>query len=67
MALIFAITDAIDEEDTDQEDRDDTPKAAKLRTMIIDTCQDLVFSVTGWKNIPPKQYSLGLTSLNYSQ
>ena len=38
LALIFAGTDAIDEEEDDQED--DTPRAAKLRTMILDTCQD---------------------------
>ena len=69
MALYYAGSDALDYDDTiqDEIDEDDDPKAAKIRLMTFDSCQDLVFSVTGGKNIPPKQYSLGLTISNLSR
>ena len=36
-------------------------KATKLRRQILDTCQNIVFNVTGGKNIPPKQYAVPMT------
>ena len=70
LALIFAGTDAIDDDgDNQDEENDDSedPKARKLRTMILDTAQDLVFAVTGGKNIPPKQYAMGMTVSNLTR
>ena len=58
--------DSILDVDIDQDvDEQEYEAAWALRRSILNICQDLVFLVTDQKNIPPKQYSLGLTIQGY--
>ena len=61
--ILDTIDDGIEDEDNGGEDGSSTryEKASKLRKSILDVCQDLTYSISGEKIIPPKQYSLGLT------
>ena len=58
MALMHGGSDVLQTED---EEFDDKEKAAKLRRDILGVCQDLTYTISGGRIIPPKQYSLGLT------
>ena len=67
MAIMHSGTDALEDitEESDDEDEESTSdkyqRASKLRKCILDVCQDLTYTISGGKIIPPKQYSLGLT------
>ena len=57
-------TDVIDceEEIEDKRFEDEYDNMFKVRRLFLDICQDLMYTVTRGKNIPPKQYALSLTT-----
>ena len=59
MALMHGGSDILDVDGDDGEDA--RCKAETFRKKILDICQDIVFSVTDGKNIPPKQFSIPMT------
>ena len=60
MAIMHGGSDILDSVPDENLDGDNY-KFSKLRKSILDVCQDLIYSISGGKNVPPKQYTLGLT------
>ena len=54
MVLMHGSTDVLEDPEND-EDHENSQKATKLRKCILDVCQDLTYSISGGRIIPPKQ------------
>ena len=62
LALIYGGSDILDADIDEDVPIDEYKKAAKLRKRILDVSQDITYGVSSGKNIPPKQYILGLAT-----
>ena len=62
LALIYGGSDILDADIDEDIPIDEYKKAAKLRKRILDVSQDITYGVSSGKNIPPKQYILGLAT-----